>query len=405
MRDTRERVRIGRALRDLPELERAFIAGALSYSRVREVTRVATPETERDWLWLAERLDMRTLERRVAEVREEGPAINGVPAEEAREPRRPHSSGPIRTEWTTSKTVRVTVELSAETWALLERAMAGAHRLATDSLTFSEALDAVARDALSQQNEPADASDPRCSVVVYTCKRCDTSELDTGSGATELDGASAAAMTCGATTIDLEREGHGARKRGGPMPAAVRRAVLLRDRCTCRVPGCNRRRYVDVHHLTPQASGGAHSRKNCVVLCTTHHRLLHEGKIGITGNAEGCLEVRDASGALIGAVATLVAATRRRSRSSDGATEPAASAGVATQGGSWKSGDATEPARSDAASPEETRLLQLMRGQRAWTMDALVEQSRLPASTVSSTLLLLELGRRVRNRGFHFELA
>src|SRR5688572_25161843 len=41
-----------------------------------------------------------------------------------------------------------------------------------------------------------------------------------------------------------------------------------------------------VHHLIPQASGGAHSRANCIVLCTTHHRLLHEGKLRIIGDTE-----------------------------------------------------------------------------------------------------------------------
>jgi hypothetical protein len=65
-RDTRERVRVGRALRQLPQIERAFVEGELAYSRVREVTRVATAETELLWLELADRLDMRALERRVA---------------------------------------------------------------------------------------------------------------------------------------------------------------------------------------------------------------------------------------------------------------------------------------------------------------------------------------------------
>ena len=65
-RETRERIRIGRALRQLPGVEHAFIAGDVSYSRVREVTRVAQPDTESDWLELAQSLDMRALERRVA---------------------------------------------------------------------------------------------------------------------------------------------------------------------------------------------------------------------------------------------------------------------------------------------------------------------------------------------------
>jgi hypothetical protein len=66
VRETRERVRVGRALRQLPEIEQAFIDGVLSYSRVRELTRVATAEGEGEWLLLARQLDMRALERRVA---------------------------------------------------------------------------------------------------------------------------------------------------------------------------------------------------------------------------------------------------------------------------------------------------------------------------------------------------
>jgi hypothetical protein len=84
-RETRERVRIGRALRSLPQIEAAFIAGGLSYSRVREVSRVARPETESAWLELARTLDMRSLERRVAGA-VEGAALDargGTPGADA----------------------------------------------------------------------------------------------------------------------------------------------------------------------------------------------------------------------------------------------------------------------------------------------------------------------------------
>ena len=42
----REKVRVARALGDLPEISAAFESGALSYSKVRAMTRVATPENE-----------------------------------------------------------------------------------------------------------------------------------------------------------------------------------------------------------------------------------------------------------------------------------------------------------------------------------------------------------------------
>ena len=51
----REWVRIGRALIDLQALDEAFRTGRLSYSKVRAVSRVATPENELDLIELAER--------------------------------------------------------------------------------------------------------------------------------------------------------------------------------------------------------------------------------------------------------------------------------------------------------------------------------------------------------------
>src|SRR5688500_12270436 len=50
LRACRERIRVGRALRELPGLFSAIMAGDVAYSRVREVTRVARPDTEHQWL-------------------------------------------------------------------------------------------------------------------------------------------------------------------------------------------------------------------------------------------------------------------------------------------------------------------------------------------------------------------
>ena len=50
----RERIRIGRALERLPRIDAAFRDGAISYSKVRAITRVATPETDAMLLAIAE---------------------------------------------------------------------------------------------------------------------------------------------------------------------------------------------------------------------------------------------------------------------------------------------------------------------------------------------------------------
>ena len=51
----REWVRIGRVLRDLPRLDQAFATHQLSYSKIRAVSRVATPDNEADLIEIAER--------------------------------------------------------------------------------------------------------------------------------------------------------------------------------------------------------------------------------------------------------------------------------------------------------------------------------------------------------------
>lgn len=50
----REKVRVARALENLPKVSAAMETGALSYSKVREITRVATAETEDVLLMVAE---------------------------------------------------------------------------------------------------------------------------------------------------------------------------------------------------------------------------------------------------------------------------------------------------------------------------------------------------------------
>jgi hypothetical protein len=49
----REKVRVARALGELPRIDKLFSRGELSYSKVRAITRVATPETEQDFIDIA----------------------------------------------------------------------------------------------------------------------------------------------------------------------------------------------------------------------------------------------------------------------------------------------------------------------------------------------------------------
>jgi hypothetical protein len=65
-RELREKLRVARALETLPALAEALRTGAQSWSAVRELTRVATPETEAEWLAFSRGRTVRQLERKVA---------------------------------------------------------------------------------------------------------------------------------------------------------------------------------------------------------------------------------------------------------------------------------------------------------------------------------------------------
>ena len=59
----REQVRVARALAALPASRAEFAAGRLSYAKVRALTRIATPDTEPDWLEMATPMTAGQLER------------------------------------------------------------------------------------------------------------------------------------------------------------------------------------------------------------------------------------------------------------------------------------------------------------------------------------------------------
>jgi hypothetical protein len=72
--------------------------------------------------------------------------------------------------------------------------------------------------------------------------------------------------------------------RSPALSPKLRRAVLLRDG-HCRVPGCGRRRGLEVHHLVPRSQGGTDEISNLAAVCPAHHRLLiPHGLLALIGN-------------------------------------------------------------------------------------------------------------------------
>lgn len=64
-------------------------------------------------------------------------------------------------------------------------------------------------------------------------------------------------------------------RRTRTIPAAIRRALVVRDG-GCAAPGCDRPpRWTDAHHRVHWADGGPTSLDNLVLLCRRHHRMAH----------------------------------------------------------------------------------------------------------------------------------
>ena len=79
-----------RELEGLPLLDQAYSEGRLSWSAVREITRVATRETEAEWIALAEEKGIRRIERAVSRVN------HGAVTFRSRPPKDPYSLSKAR---------------------------------------------------------------------------------------------------------------------------------------------------------------------------------------------------------------------------------------------------------------------------------------------------------------------
>jgi hypothetical protein len=70
------------------------------------------------------------------------------------------------------------------------------------------------------------------------------------------------------------------------VPFSLRSLLTLRDG-TCRFPGCDNGIFLHAHHIAHWSKGGPTTKDNLVLICSRHHRIVHEGHWQILGSPSG----------------------------------------------------------------------------------------------------------------------
>ena len=345
----REKVRVARALRELPLIDAAFERGEISYSKVRAMTRVATPENEVELLNIARHGTAAHMERLVRAYRRCREQVAASPCELA-----------IRREERfycyaeDDETMVFGGRVSVEQGRLLIKALDAMVAELDDDAATEDRMETTGQGAA---NEPgtlgnvsaetiapqadesvsaetsggeSDAKRPtpirirRATALVHIAEHY----LATGgSGARPLTSSEAyqvfihvnandaspdnrinGAHTCYTddrrclaphvvrqlacdaarrTVLENDRgEVLNIGRRSRTVPRHIAHALRIRDG-GCRFPGCGQRRWTDAHHIRHWADGGETSLDNLVTLCRYHHRSLHREEYRIERRARG----------------------------------------------------------------------------------------------------------------------
>ena len=318
----REKVRVARALGDLPKIDGLLRRGELSYSKVRAITRAATPALEQDFIDIAMSGTASHVERLARAYRKHGGGVG-----DARE-RRPDPLRFVRRSETADGMVRIEMQLEPEEAAIVWEAMMAAAfgpQLTTADSDASAEASPVADPVTAPQPGDASAEAPAepaapgsDSLEQYERQRADAivdvaraylehrprtlgsgyelvlisskEQLEHGPGGvggflrdgTPIPLPVARMLASDAARVDVTLGDDGeildVGRRTRTIPSAIARALWLRDG-GCRVPGCSRKRHLHAHHIHPWAQGGPTRLSNLVLVCSGHHRMIHEDKL------------------------------------------------------------------------------------------------------------------------------
>ena len=302
----REKVRVARALDNLPLINAAFEKGEVSYSKVRAMTRVATNENEDYLLMIAEHGTASHIEKLVRKYQKvESRLINGF-EEQQYQDRQLTCYQDVDGSWVIKGRLprveggmvakAIETMLKSQQDQQLQQNQQEPQAEPAEEATFeqkrADALCQMAEHYIATASSPggakALAGHERCQVVLHVSAEtlehahqgcCDHHHQ------THLDGhwismANAKRLSCDASLLTVLKDKNGNVLNLGRSARVVtptlKRTLDIRDE-TCRYPGCCESRYVDFHHIQHWAEGGETRSGNLIKLCRFHHRALHMG--------------------------------------------------------------------------------------------------------------------------------
>ncbi|MGQ0482472.1 MAG: DUF222 domain-containing protein [Pseudonocardia sp.] len=332
LRTGAEQLRVAHALTTLPGITGAFAAGRVSYSKVRAMTRIATPATEKALLDIALAGTTSHVERVVRHARQAG----ALPAGAA-------SLRHLDWRWNDDGTLTIRARLTAEQGAALVAAVRAAERRA-HLAGAGQAADEFDGDGDGDGDGDVDGDGDGPAPAVHHGALCRSAERATEPGSAERDERSAprpgggSRDSAGARRADAllavitgdhradtelvlvvdaerataalpggpalplalaERLGCGARIRallhdrhGNPLYLGRSRrlaspgqlvALRVRDDARCRFPGCEHTRGLEAHHVIHWLRGGRTDLDNLALICPYHHQLIHDHGYQVCG--------------------------------------------------------------------------------------------------------------------------
>ena len=294
MNAAREHLRVAKALELLPKVDAEFEEGKLSYSKVRAITRAASPENEDLLLMTAKHGTANQLERLVSQYRrakkfeDRDFAFDQYRAREAEwrydedgcvviKAKLPPDMGEV---------VLKALDKSIDVADVGGSAGSVGGGSAGDSVAArrADALADIAETYLSNSDASGSTAD-RYQIVVHVGGGADSVGGGFAGDTHIQNGPHVSAETseriaCDCSKVEIEECAHGEPlsigRRSRTIPPTIYRALRARDG-GCRFPGCTNHRYVDGHHIVHWRNGGDTALGNLVLLCRHHHRLVHEG--------------------------------------------------------------------------------------------------------------------------------